>query len=118
VRKFASGFHHQFQQDPVHDVQQKSSNTISVQEQETLVHFHAHQIQRLVGPNAIIGQLQRSASVLSTAIVLFRRFYLSNSIIDFHPRDIAAASALLAAKVDHQRMLDVSPQKIFWKIFL
>ena len=46
--------------------------------------------------------------MLSTAIMLFRRFYLSNSVIDFHPRNIAAASALLSAKVDCERNVDVS----------
>jgi hypothetical protein len=77
-------------------------------DQDVLVHFHAHQIQRLLGPNAIFPQLQRSASVLSTAIMLFRRFYLSNSVIDFHPRNMAVASALLAVKVDCENKLEVS----------
>ena len=76
-------------------------------DQETLVHFHAHQIQRLVGPNPIFPELRRSASVLSSAIMLFRRFYLSNSVIDYHPRNIAAASALLAVKVECEKRLEV-----------
>lgn len=84
------------------------SSTISVEDQETLIHFHAHQIQKLIGPNAIFPMLKRGASVLSTAIMLFRKFYLSNSVIDFHPRNIAAASALLAVKTDCERNLPVS----------
>jgi cyclin H len=82
--------------------------SMSPQDQETLVHFHAHQIQRLIGPNAIFPDLRRGTSVLSTAIMLFRRFYLSNSVIDFHPRKIAAASALLAVKTDCERRIPVS----------
>ncbi|KAG7363157.1 cyclin-like protein [Nitzschia inconspicua] len=77
------------------------------QDQEMLVHFHAHQIQRLIGPNATFPALRRSSSVLSTAIMLFRRFYLSNSVIDFHPRNIAAASALLACKADCEQRLPI-----------
>jgi hypothetical protein len=40
--------------------------------------------------------------------MIFRRFYLSNSVIDFHPRNVAAASALLAVKVDCENKLEVS----------
>jgi hypothetical protein len=86
------------------------SATVPTCDQDILVHFHSHQIQRLIGPNAIFPELRRSASVLSTAIMLFRRFFLSNSVIDFHPRNIAAASALLAVKVDCERNLEVSLQ--------
>jgi cyclin H len=81
---------------------------MTANDQEILVHFHAHQIQRLIGPNAIFPQLRRGASVLSTAIMLFRRFYLSNSVVDFHPRNIAAASALLAVKADCEQRIPVS----------
>eukprot|EP00539_Tryblionella_compressa_P002360 CAMPEP_0178734904 /NCGR_PEP_ID=MMETSP0744-20121128/1599_1 /TAXON_ID=913974 /ORGANISM="Nitzschia punctata, Strain CCMP561" /LENGTH=476 /DNA_ID=CAMNT_0020387229 /DNA_START=865 /DNA_END=2295 /DNA_ORIENTATION=- len=85
----------------------RSPFTMSPQDQETLVHFHAHQIQRLIGPNAIFPLLRRGTSVLSTAIMLFRRFYLSNSVVDFHPRSIAAASALLAVKADCERRIPI-----------
>ena len=84
------------------------SSTISQHDQEPLVHFHAHQIQKLIGPNAIFPLLKRRSSVLSTAIMLFRKFYLSNSVIDFHPRNIAAASALLAVKTDCEQNIPVS----------
>jgi cyclin H len=86
---------------------------MNARDQEILVHFHAHQIQRLIGPNAVFPQLRRGASVLSTAIMLFRRFYLSNSVVDFHPRDIAAASALLAVKVDCERRLPVRSKLVY-----
>lgn len=81
--------------------------TISQRDQETLVHFHAHQIQKIIGPNAIFPLLKRGSSVLSTAIMLFRKFYLSNSVVDFHPRNIAAASALLAVKTDCERNIPI-----------
>mmetsp|Transcript_27679 Transcript_27679/g.60953 ORF Transcript_27679/g.60953 Transcript_27679/m.60953 type:complete len:511 (+) Transcript_27679:96-1628(+) len=81
--------------------------TMTPEDQETLIHFHAHQIQKLIGPNAIFPLLQTRGSVLSTAIMLFRKFYLSNSVIDFHPRNIAAASALLAVKTDCEPNLPI-----------
>ena len=117
VAKHACGFHQRYRNpstpvpsNPLH----KSLDTTSMAtiDQDILVHFHSHQIQRLVGPNALFPELRRSASVLSTAIMLFRRFYLSNSVVDFHPRNIAAASALLAVKVDCERNLEVSFSRV------
>ena len=77
---------------------------LSVRDQETLVQFHAHQIQTLVGPHALVTELRRSQKVLSTAVVLFRRFFLSNSVIEFNPRKIATAAAFLAAKLEEERV--------------
>lgn len=113
TRNFACGFQQHSDDSsetrPLHAfVGSSLSKGMATGDQEILVHFHSHQIQRLVGPNAIFPELRRSASVLSTAIMLFRRFYLSNSVIDFHPRNIAAASALLSAKVECERSLEVS----------
>jgi hypothetical protein len=116
VAKHACGFHQRYRNggtpvpsNPLHKAHDSTSMArMATTDQDILVHFHSHQIQRLVGPNALFPELRRSASVLSTAIMLFRRFYLSNSVIDFHPRNIAAASALLAVKVDCERNLEVS----------
>lgn len=129
VRKFASGFHtrHAYEErvhlradfDPPVDsfsmgdayfcpetcIRQASS--LSVQEQETLVRFHAHQLSMLVGPYAVFQGLVRSPSVLATAIVFFRRFYMSNSVLDFEPRKIAVAAAFLASKVE-ESIIEVS----------
>jgi hypothetical protein len=117
VRKFGCGYHGRTTSSKATPNKRDKppatalSSTISPEEQETLIHFHAHQIQKLIGPNAIFPMLKRGASVLSTAIMLFRKFYLSNSVVDFHPRHIAAASALLAVKTDCERNLPVSRQK-------
>lgn len=111
VRKTASGYHNNNDNSNNKGKQngeKKITVHLSPEDQELLVHFHAHQIQRLIGPNAVFPALRRGSSVLSTAIMLFRRFYLSNSVIDFHPRNIAAASALLACKADCERRLPVS----------
>jgi hypothetical protein len=113
VRKTASGYYNQSKgkQNGVGESNIQTPMTLPVfspEDQELLVQFHSHQIQRLIGPNAIFPALIRGSSVLSTAIMLFRRFYLSNSVIDFHPRNIAAACALLACKADCERRLPVS----------
>lgn len=79
-------------------------NALAAFEQETYVRFHAQQIQTLVGPNALLPELRRSVSVLSTAVMLFRRFYLSNSAIEISPRKVAAASAFFASKLEEDRV--------------
>jgi hypothetical protein len=109
ARKHASGYIKNRRDVIRHNSSLPCSRTsrMSPDDQETLVQFHAHQIQRLVGPNAVLHELRRSVSALSTAIMLFRRFYLSNSVIDFHPRNIAAASALLSVKVECEKDLEV-----------
>jgi hypothetical protein len=110
VRKFACGYYNRKKSASTNTTLTTTdpSSTISQHDQETLVHFHAHQIQKLIGPNAVFPLLKRGSSVLSTAIMLFKRFYLSNSVINFHPRNIAAASALLAVKTDCERNIPVS----------
>lgn len=110
VRKFASGFHFDVQQ---YGKQENTHRFISAYEQETLLHFHAHQIQSLVGPTAVLPELRKSTTVLATAITYFRRFYLSNCVIEIHPRKIAVACAFLAAKVEEQRV-EVSLQGGSW----
>jgi hypothetical protein len=57
-----------------------------------------------VGPYALLPELRRSQKVLSTAIVFFRRFFLSNSVIECNPRKIAAAAALFAAKAEEEKI--------------
>jgi glycerol kinase len=105
VRKFASGFHRRFQQElPSIEDLVPCTGEISMRDQETLVQFHAHQIQFIIGPNAMLNDLRTSETVLATAITFFRRFYLSNSVVEVHPRRIAAACAFFAAKVEEEKV--------------
>lgn len=126
VRKFAAGFHraarrHDEDRDsrisasnsPILGVRSKkrdffeplwSQSTLTTTEQDVLVRFHAHQITMLTGPQAVLPELRRSQTVLATAIMFFRRFYLSNSVLDFSPRRMAVAAAFLAAKVEENRV--------------
>ncbi len=119
VRKFASGFRQRYVAVPIShsDLSKSTSNdpfgrcvptptqpNLTSKEQAILVRFHAHQITMLIGPTAILPSLVRDGTVLATAITFFRRFYLSNSILDFKPRRMAVAAAFLAAKVEDQRV--------------
>lgn len=98
VRKFASGFHRR--REPSKTLVQ----TVAPDDQEILVKFHSHQMQMLIGPSAIFDELRTSHKVLSTAIMLFRRFYLSNSVVEISPRKMAVASAFFAAKAEEQKV--------------
>ena len=111
VRKFASGFHKR--QEFKNSANSTVPQTVSIHEQDLMIQFHAHQIQFLIGPNAILYDLRVNEKVLITAIVFFRRFYLSNSIIEISPRKIAAASAFFAAKVEEEKV-EVSWDSIPW----
>lgn len=110
VRRFASGFcNRQHAGDNSEGISNPSRNSLessdlSSEEQEIIVRFHAHQLEMLIGPCAFLPSLRRSSTVLATAIIFFRRFYLSNSVLDFQPRKIAIAAAFLASKVEEQRV--------------
>jgi cyclin H len=110
-QKFASGFYRRYRSDLPAETNTPDEHTlsfaISLSDQETLIRFHAHQIQTLVGPTAMLRELRTSATVLSTAIAFFRRFYLSNSVVEINPRMIATACAFFAAKVEEEK-IDVS----------
>jgi len=80
------------------------SSQITACEQEQLLRFHAHQLQTIVGPTAFLKELRTSQTVLSTATIFFRRFFLSNSVSEFHPRRIAAACAFFASKVEEEKI--------------
>ena len=106
VQKFASGFHARQRDIRRGESSEPKPNRrlLSVRDQEILVQFHAHQIQALVGPHALLPELRRSQKVLSTAIILFRRFFLSNSVVEFNPRKIATAAAFFAAKLEEEKV--------------
>ena len=106
VQKFASGFHQRCREAQPADSSKKQNmhSYVSVGDHDLLVQFHAHQIQTLIGPAAIIPELRTSETVLSTAVIFFRRFFLSNTTILIHPRNIAVACAFLAAKVEEERV--------------
>lgn len=75
-------------------------------EEAELVRFYAGKIPFVVGPQAQISRLRFPEKVSATAGLLFRRFYLSNSVMMFDPKTIMIAAAFLASKVE-DTMADV-----------
>jgi cyclin H len=69
-------------------------------DESTLVSFYCSKIPLLIGPHAALPRCRRDAKVASTACALFRRFYLSNSVMAHDPKSMLAAAAFLAAKVE------------------
>ena len=62
--------------------------------------FYAAKLPSLIGPLAQLPRLRREVKVSATAALLFRRFYLSNSVMLFDPKAIMVAAAFLASKVE------------------
>ncbi len=72
----------------------------TVEEELILLNFYCTKLPSLIGPDASTKRLQRDIKVASTAAVLLRRFYLSNSIVLFDPKAIMVACAFLASKIE------------------
>ena len=91
------------------DDEDKSANTASVdlpnppltpEEELLLVQFYSGKIPDLIGPAAVLSRLRRDVKVTATASALFRRFYLSNSVMTHDPKAMMVACAFLASKVE------------------
>lgn len=69
-------------------------------EETTIVIFYATKLFDLIGPNAQHPPLRRDVKVASTAALLLRRFYLSNSVMIYDPKVFMVACAFLATKIE------------------
>lgn len=85
----------------------RGSNALLTPSDEVLLlSFYCCKIPLLIGPHATLPRCKRDAKVAATASLLFRRFYLSNSVMIHDPKPMLAAAAFLAAKVE-DCMLDI-----------
>jgi len=92
---------------PTKTSQARGSTALLTPSDETLLlSFYCSKIPLLIGPHATLPRCKRDAKVAATASLLFRRFYLSNSVMIHDPKTMLAAAAFLAAKVE-DCMLDV-----------
>ena len=73
---------------------------IEPDEEALLVAFYAAKIPSLVGPLAQNQYLRREVKVTATAALLFRRFFLNNSVMLHDPKHILVAAAFMATKVE------------------
>ena len=122
VGSFASGYTIR-QKDGIKDTDDNNTNNIKIEdewnipisnnpllssnEEQLLIQFYAGKLPSLIGPNATISRLRRDVKVLATAALLFRRFFLSNSVMLHDPKCIMVASAFLGSKVE-DATVDVS----------
>lgn len=82
------------------DLHLEAADFPSPEEETALVNFYCCKLLNLIGPSATVTRLKRDIKVASTASLLLKRFYLSNSVICFDPKSIMVAAAFLAAKVE------------------
>lgn len=76
------------------------SPPLTPQEELLLLQFYSGKIPDLIGPAAMLSRLRRDVKVTATASALFRRFFLSNSVMLHDPKAIMVASAFLGSKVE------------------
>mmetsp|Transcript_4739 Transcript_4739/g.6859 ORF Transcript_4739/g.6859 Transcript_4739/m.6859 type:complete len:371 (+) Transcript_4739:32-1144(+) len=70
------------------------------EEEELLVAFYVAKIPSLLGPYAQNQYLRRDIKATATAALLFRRFFLSNSVMIHDPKHMLVAAAFMATKVE------------------
>lgn len=68
--------------------------------EELLVAFYVAKIPSLLGPFAQNQYLRRDIKATATAALLFRRFFLSNSVMLHDPKHMLVAAAFMATKVE------------------
>ena len=86
---------------PTHTSKSRGNNPLLTPADEALlISFYCSKIPLLIGPHATLSRCKRDAKVAATACLLFRRFYLSNSVMMHDPKSMLAAAAFLATKVE------------------
>ncbi|CAB9529969.1 Cyclin [Seminavis robusta] len=108
VEKFACGYARAQKENPDNEdpasmgPQKDASNHefLTTDEEEFMVTFYASKIPFLIGPTAQHAFLRRPHKFPATAAALFRRFYLSNSVMIHDPKAVMVAAAFLASKVE------------------
>lgn len=107
VECFARSFHQEQYKDEEDGPQETKGNPfLNPAEEALLVSFYASKLPTLIGPMAQVSRLRRESKIPATAVMLLRRFFLSNSVMMFDPKTIMVAAAFLASKVE-DAMTDV-----------
>lgn len=78
----------------------KGDPFLNPEEEQMLVSFYAAKIPSLIGPSAQHPPLRREAKFPATAAMLFRRFFLSNSVMIHDPKVVMTSAAWMASKVE------------------
>ena len=64
-----------------------------------MIQFYVSKLPNLIGPKAELIELRVPLKVPTTAGLLMKQFYLSNSVMMCYPKAIMVAAAFLACKV-------------------
>ncbi|KAK2706946.1 hypothetical protein QYM36_014843 [Artemia franciscana] len=83
-------------QKPLHQLEGRSTEFLTYDEEKEILMFYEQKLFELCK----IFKPAMPPSVVGTGFHYFKRFYLKNSVMDYHPRDILATCVYLAAKVD------------------
>ncbi|ORZ25671.1 cyclin-like protein [Absidia repens] len=73
-------------------------NFLTADEQVKLCRYYEGQIQ------AICPHLKLSDMVMATAVIYMKRFFLRNTMMDYHPKDILFTCLFMATKSESERM--------------
>ncbi|KDO35545.1 hypothetical protein SPRG_00391 [Saprolegnia parasitica CBS 223.65] len=79
------------------DVPPNELALLTLAEEALVLNFYQIQVQ-----DSCTRLFRTSDKVKSAAVVLFKRFYLSNSVMEFHPKYIAPTVIYVAGKVEEQ----------------
>ena len=82
------------------DKSDDKDNFLNPDEELLLIEFFTSKLAELIGPDATMNRLKRDIKVTSTAAILVRRFFCSNSVMCFDPKAMMVAAAFLASKVE------------------
>ncbi|XP_065563728.1 cyclin-H-like isoform X2 [Artemia franciscana] len=83
-------------QKPLNQLEGRSTEFLTYDEEKEILMFYEQKLFELCK----IFKPAMPPSVVGTGFHYFKRFYLKNSVMDYHPRDILATCVYLAAKVD------------------
>jgi len=68
-----------------------SAELLNCEDEERLIQFYSGKIGFLIGPKSEVLRCRRDVKVAATAALLFRRFFLSNSVMMYDPKAIMVA---------------------------
>ncbi|KAI9258915.1 cyclin-like protein [Phascolomyces articulosus] len=71
---------------------------LSIEDTLTLCRYYEETLQ------SICGHLKFPEVVMATAVIYMKRFFLYNTVMDYHPRDIALTCLFLATKSESERI--------------
>ncbi|OAD79614.1 cyclin [Phycomyces blakesleeanus NRRL 1555(-)] len=80
------------------DRPQDEPQYLSVQDEMALCRFYEKQLQ------GICKHLKFTDMVMATAVIYMKRFFLHNTVMDYHPKDILLTCLFLATKSESERV--------------